>query len=91
MDTETRIDNLDQRVRLLEQDNGKVLVTMEHLSNTLDSFTASLNTREENDSKRFEKFEVTQQSLTKFAYIGIGGLLFLQFLISSKILSVGGQ
>jgi len=90
MDTENRLDDLDKRVRTLEQDNSKILSTMEHMSSTLDNFTKSLDKREENDSKRFEKFEDSQSSLSKFAYIGIGGLLLLQFLMSSNILSLGG-
>ena len=86
MELEVRVDKLADRVNALEKSETGIQVTLTHFTNSVDSFIKSLETHEQKEDVRFAAYEKDVKFLTKVAYFGIGGLLLLQFLISSGIL-----
>jgi len=85
-----RVDEIDSRLRIVEQNGSSITTTLNHFTSTVDTFIDTLKTHEEKEDIRFEKFEKTIASLQKFAYIGIGALAVFQFLVSNKIITFGG-
>ena len=84
-----KINEIDTRLRIVEQSNMGLSTTLSHFTATLDTFIVTLENHEKKENIRFEKFETTISSLQKFAYVGIGGLILLQFLIANKIIMFG--
>jgi len=87
----TKVNELDARVRLLEQDNSKIIATLEHFTSSVDNFIQTLKDHEKKEDKRFEKLETELSKLARVAYIGIGGLAIVQFLIANGIIALGGK
>ena len=85
-----RLDEIDARLRLVEQNGSSITSTLTHFTTTVDNFIETLKTHEQKEDVRFEKFEKKLETLTKVAYIGLGALTVIQFLISNKILIFGG-
>ena len=76
MDTETKLDELDKRVRILENGNTELTGTLTHLSKSFDEFILKSDAREERENARFNR-------LTNIAYFGMGSLAVIQFLVSN--------
>ena len=87
---EKRVEDMDTRLRIVEQSNSSIATTLTHFTATVDTFINTLKTHEEKEDKRFEKFENTIANLQKVAYIGLGALAILQFLIANGIVKFGG-
>lgn len=81
MDMETKLDKLDERVRELETSNVDLKSTLNHLTESFNTFIVKLDKREEVETSRFNK-------LTNIVYFGIGGLTLFQFLVSNGIIKV---
>jgi len=82
MDIETKVDNIEERLRTLENNSSTVNETMKHLTKSFDDFIEKLDTREAKEKDRFNK-------LTNIVYLGIGGLVVFQFLVANNIIKVG--
>jgi len=91
MDSTQRLDELDTRIRKLEQDNSSTLSTMQHFTTSMDNFVKRLDKREDDEVKRFNKFVATISSLTKLVYIGMGALAIIQFLVSNNLIKLSSQ
>jgi len=81
-DLANRVDKLDDRLRIIENSNSTLNETMKHLSHSLDNFVDKLDKREQSDNARFNK-------LTNIVYIGIGGLIVFQFLLTNGLVKLG--
>ena len=69
---------------------------MEHFSKSIDVFIARLDKREDDDAKRFEKFEIEVSNnrkdfntFSRYAWMIMGGLVVLQFLVANNIVDIG--
>lgn len=83
-----KIIEIDSRLRIVEQDNSKIVATMENLTKTLTDFVGRLDKREDEENKRFEKFETSITYLQRLSYIGIGALALAQFLVANGFIGV---
>ncbi len=81
-----RVDEIDARLRVVEQNNTGIAATLTHFTSTVDNFISTLKTHEEKEDVRFEKFEKKIEYLTKVSYFGLGALAIIQFLVSNNIL-----
>ena len=85
-----RVDDIDSRLRAVEQNNSSIATTLTHFTSTVDNFITTLKEHEEKEDSRFSKFEIELSRLSKFAYIAIGGIMLFQLLVSTGILTFGG-
>ena len=83
MDMETKIDNLDIRLRIIEANNSASNETMKHLAKSLDEFVIKLEKRELLENAKYSK-------LTGIVYLGVGGLIVFQFLLTNGLIKIGG-
>lgn len=86
-----KVDEIDARLRVVEQNNTGITATLTHFTSTVDNFIETLKIHEEKEDKRFEKFEIELSRLSRFAYIGIGGIMLFQLLVSVGVISFGGK
>lgn len=86
-----RVDDIDARLRAVEQSNSSIATTLENFNTTVSNFLTSLESHEKKEDKRFEKFETELKVLARVAYIGIGGLIIIQFLIANDFISMGAK
>ena len=86
-----RVDEIDARLRVVEQNNSSITATLSHFTLAVDNFINTLKSHEEKEDIRFEKFEKELSKLSKFAYIAIGGIMLFQLLVSVGVLSFGAK